>query len=119
MGGFRTSVGWHAPSMSSTDQRRATSNASPNPAVRVVIIEDLRDVRESLTVLINGTNGFQCSGSYRTMEDALRGVEGNRPDVILTDIGLPGMDGIEGTQDPARALSARAHCRLERVRRRR
>ena len=66
--------------------------------VRVVIVEDLRDVRESLTMLINGTTGFECSGSYRTMEDALRGVDGSRPDVILTDIGLPGMDGIAGTR---------------------
>ena len=38
--------------------------------VRVVIIEDLRDVREGLAVLIDGTRGFRCAGSYRTMEDA-------------------------------------------------
>ncbi|MGE5815793.1 MAG: response regulator [Acidobacteriota bacterium] len=70
----------------------------PGAPVRVVVIEDLREVREGLAMLINGTSGFQCASSYRTMEDALRGLEGTRPDVILTDIGLPGMDGIEGTR---------------------
>jgi len=73
------------------------SRAVPCP-VRVVIIEDLREVREGLTVLINGTAGFKCAGSYRTMEEALKGLERNTPDVILTDIGLPGMNGIEGTR---------------------
>lgn len=68
-----------------------------NPdAIRIVIIEDLREVREGLSMLINGTNGFACASSYRTMEDALRSIGGDHPDVILTDIGLPGMTGTEG-----------------------
>jgi DNA-binding NarL/FixJ family response regulator len=75
----------------------------PEVPVRVVIIEDLLEVREGLAVLINGTSGFACTGRFRTMEDALAGIDASRPDVILTDIGLPGMNGIEGT----RILSAR------------
>ena len=75
----------------------------PEVPVRVVIIEDLLEVREGLALLINGTSGFACTGRFRTMEDALAGIEASRPDVILTDIGLPGMNGIEGT----RILSAR------------
>jgi DNA-binding NarL/FixJ family response regulator len=65
-------------------------------SVKVIIIEDLRDVREGLAVLINGSSGFQCIASYRTMEDALRSVNGDLPDVVLTDIGLPGMSGVDG-----------------------
>ena len=75
----------------------------PEVPVRVVIIEDLLEVREGLAMLINGTSGFACTGRFRTMEDALAGIEASRPAVILTDIGLPGMNGIEGT----RILSAR------------
>lgn len=73
----------------------ATSNSVP---LRVVIIEDLREVREGLSMLINGTPGFDCASSYRTMEDALVGIGADHPGVILTDIGLPGMSGIEGTK---------------------
>ena len=66
--------------------------------VRVTLIEDVREVRESLTLLINGTPGFACAHSYRSMEDALAGIDGSAVDVILTDIGLPGMGGVEGTR---------------------
>ena len=66
--------------------------------IRVVIIEDLKEVREGLAALINGTSGFDCAGTFRTMEDALASLPGSLPDVILTDIGLPGMSGIEGTR---------------------
>lgn len=64
--------------------------------MRVVIIEDLRDIREGLKALINGTSGFRCSAAYGMMETALVKISGDKPDVILTDLGLPGMSGIEG-----------------------
>jgi len=66
------------------------------PPIRVAIIEDQREVREGLEALINGTLGFRCAAAYRTMEDALARIGGALPDVILTDIGLPGISGIEG-----------------------
>jgi len=62
----------------------------------VVIIEDLRDVREGLSVLINGTAGFRCTGVFRTMEEALERIPASETGVILTDLGLPGMSGTEG-----------------------
>jgi DNA-binding NarL/FixJ family response regulator len=76
--------------------RIAPAEKEVNVPVRVVLIEDLREVREGLTILINGTPGFRCTGSYRTMEEALARVERTPCDTVLTDIGLPGMSGIEG-----------------------
>lgn len=64
--------------------------------ISVAIVEDLREVREGLAVLINGTPGFRCSGSYRTMEEALAKIDGATPDVVVTDLGLPGMSGMAG-----------------------
>lgn len=71
---------------------------SSSPPLRVVLIEDLRDIREGLCALINGTNGFECVASFGMMETALVKIEQNSPDVILTDLGLPGMSGIEGIE---------------------
>ena len=71
-------------------------NQPEGAPIRVVVIEDLREVRDGLTLLINGTHGLRCVASYRSMEDALAGIGKDAPDVILTDIGLPGMSGIEG-----------------------
>jgi DNA-binding NarL/FixJ family response regulator len=64
--------------------------------MRVAIIEDQPEIRQSLALLIGGTPGLECVGSYRSMEEALAGFARVRPDVTLVDLGLPGMSGIEG-----------------------
>ena len=66
--------------------------------IRVAIVEDLRDTREGLALLIDGTEGYRCTGAYRSMEAALPAIQADPPDVVLTDIGLPGMSGIEGVR---------------------
>jgi DNA-binding NarL/FixJ family response regulator len=72
---------------------------SPEPAViKVVIVEDHRELREVLGYMIGGTEGFRCAGSFRTMEEALQRIPSDVPDVVLSDIGLPGMSGIEGVK---------------------
>ena len=72
-----------------------TSTTADSP-IKVVIIEDRREIRESLAMLIGGTAGFECIATYRSMEDALARIGANLPDVVLSDIGLPGMSGIDG-----------------------
>ena len=74
---------------------QATANEK---VLRIAIIEDERDIRESLAALINGTGGFQCVAKYGMMETALASVAKDGPDLILTDLGLPGLSGIEGIE---------------------
>ena len=67
-------------------------------AIKVAIIEDQRNIRDCLSFLVSGTEGFSCTGSYRTMEEALDKIPRAMPDIVLSDIGLPGMDGIKGVR---------------------
>jgi DNA-binding NarL/FixJ family response regulator len=82
------------------------SNKAPSlpeqAVIKVAIIEDQVKFRQCLEVLIDGTEGFQCAGAFRSMEEALDKISRDTPDVVLADIGLPGMSGIEGV----RVLSA-------------
>jgi len=64
--------------------------------IKVAIIEDRHDIREGLAVLINGTEGYRCTSAFASMEAALENIDRDLPDVVLVDIGLPGMSGIEG-----------------------
>ena len=72
------------------------SQAMATNTIRVAIIEDQRDIREGLATMLKFTDGYSCVGTYRSMEEALEGVRGDPPEVALVDIGLPGMNGIEG-----------------------
>jgi DNA-binding NarL/FixJ family response regulator len=73
-----------------------SSAASEPPVITVVNIDDQREIRDGLALLIDATQGYRCVGRYRSMEEALAGIGPTAPDVALVDIGLPGMSGIEG-----------------------
>ncbi len=64
-------------------------------AIKVCIIEDDDWIRENLAARIRSTDGFLCLGSYRTGEEAITQVPGQAPNVVLMDINLPKMNGIE------------------------
>ena len=66
--------------------------------IRVALVEDQRVTREGLSLLIGGSVGFEICGQYESMEFALEQIPGNPPDVLLADIGLPGISGIEGVR---------------------
>jgi DNA-binding NarL/FixJ family response regulator len=66
--------------------------------LRIAIVEDHREIREGLAQLINATPGYRCTGIYASMEEALEKLPKNLPDLLLSDIGLPGMDGISGVR---------------------
>lgn len=64
--------------------------------IKVAVIEDRREICDGLAALINGTEGYRCTGAFRSMEHALESIGASLPDIVLVDIGLPGMSGIEG-----------------------
>jgi DNA-binding NarL/FixJ family response regulator len=84
--------------MNTDGQTVGPTNEAPPAIVNVAIVEDERKFRDAVTMLIEGTEGFRCCGSYRSMEEALEKIDRDLPDVVLMDIGLPGMGGIEGTR---------------------
>jgi DNA-binding NarL/FixJ family response regulator len=82
------------------DSEAETGPISNPPAslVKVAIVEDHREFRDYLGALIGGAEGFRCTGSYRSMEEALDKIGFELPDAVLVDIGLPGMSGVDGVR---------------------
>src|SRR4051812_15349356 len=63
--------------------------------IKVSIVEDDARIRESLSVLINGTENLRCISSFPNAESALKQMPRDWPDVVLMDINLPEMSGIQ------------------------
>src|SRR6266487_1437472 len=67
-------------------------------SIRVVIYEYNRNLREGLFQLIDGTNGFRCVGAFANCDRIVRQIEEVKPDVVLMDIELPGISGIQAVK---------------------
>jgi len=63
--------------------------------ITVSLVDDQAELRRSMTTFINGAPGYKCVSAYATAADALRGLPDDRPHVVLMDINMPGIDGIE------------------------
>jgi len=62
--------------------------------ISVSIVDDEPGLRESIATFINGSPGFRCLSAYGSADAALQGVPADRPDVLLMDINMAGMNGI-------------------------
>jgi DNA-binding NarL/FixJ family response regulator len=64
-------------------------------AIKVSIVEDNDQLRATLARILSRAEGFECVGQHPSAEAALEGIPQERPDVVLMDINLPGMNGVE------------------------
>jgi DNA-binding NarL/FixJ family response regulator len=66
--------------------------------IRVVVFDDNQDRRESLNYLLNLQEGFACVGTFADCSDVIRNIAQTTPDVVLMDIEMPRVNGIEGVK---------------------
>lgn len=64
--------------------------------IRIAVFDDNQPRRELLQILLDSTEGYTCTGAYEDCRDVLRHIAGDPPDVVLMDIDMPHVNGIEG-----------------------
>ena len=66
--------------------------------IRVAIVEDTKDIREGLALLVDASEGYECVDICPDGETALEKLPLSKPDVVLMDINMPGISGVECVQ---------------------
>jgi DNA-binding NarL/FixJ family response regulator len=66
--------------------------------IKVAIFEDNKALRESLQQLVNNAENMYCTGAFPDANKLLRNMQSANPDVVMMDINMPGMSGIEAVQ---------------------
>ncbi len=72
--------------------------------IKVVIVEDNPIFREGIAAFINATDGYNCPKTFETYEVLLKQIADINPDVLISDINLPGMSGIDGVREVRKIL---------------
>ncbi|HEX6206749.1 MAG TPA: response regulator transcription factor [Actinomycetota bacterium] len=67
-------------------------------SVRVLIVDDQEPFRMAARAVVELTEGFEVVGESETGEDAVEAARGLQPDLVLMDVNLPGIDGLEATR---------------------
>jgi DNA-binding NarL/FixJ family response regulator len=65
---------------------------------RVLIVEDDKEIRNSFTLIVNSSQKFVVVSAYGSCEEAIENLHRDKPEIILMDIELPGMNGIQGAK---------------------
>ena len=78
--------------------RKESADGGAKTKARLLLVDDHEIVRQGLTSLLQGVEGFEICGEAATGEDAILEADRSLPDIVIMDLRLPGMDGLQATR---------------------